>query len=67
MERPSRLPKITGQHTVYNFVEEASSFKAYDFELKGEEGFTEAARVCKIHSVDAKANLIEPPPIEQHN
>ena len=64
MERPSKLPKITGSSTVYNFVEEACSFKAYNFELKGDEGFAESAKVCKIHSVNARDNQVEPAPIE---
>ena len=65
MDKPNKLPKINGSQTVYNFVEECCRFKAYNFELKGDEGFAETAKVCQIHSVNARDNLIEPTPMEQ--
>ena len=64
MEKPSKPIKIYGEKTTYNFVEECHKFKAKKFELKGDEGFTEAAEVCEIISVNARNNPIETTPQE---
>ena len=64
MDRPSRPLKVSGVNTVYNFVEECHRFKTKKFELKGEDGFQESAETCRIISINARGNPVEPPPVE---
>ena len=64
MDRPHKPIKVSGEHTIYNFVEECHKFKAKQFELKGEDGLHERVDVCHIVSVNARGNPVEPPPIE---
>ena len=64
MERPHKAIKVSGESTIYNFVEECHKFKAKNFELKGEDGLHERVDICNIVSVNARGNPVEPPPIE---
>ena len=61
---PHRPIKVYGQQTLYNFVEECHKFKTKQFELKGEDGLQDRADVCKIFSVNARSNTVEPPPMD---
>ena len=64
MEKPHKPIKVTGDSTIYNFVEECHKFKAKKFELKGEDGLHERVDVCHIVSVNARGNPVEAPPQE---
>ena len=39
LEKPMKAIKVTGQDTIYNFVEECHKFKTKQFEMKGDDGF----------------------------
>ena len=54
--------KLTGQNTEYNFVEECSSFKTKQFEMKGDDGLHQHVDVCHINSISARGNAFEVPP-----
>ena len=56
--------KITGDNTIYNFVEEVHNFKIGDFELKSDDGLHERADHCQLVSVNARNNPVEPAPLE---
>ena len=64
MDRPLKPIKISGNNTIYNFVEECHKFKTREFELKGEDGFVERSEICHIISINARGNPIEAPPVE---
>ena len=64
MDRPQRPLKVSGVETVYNFVEECHRFKTKKFELKGDDGFQESAETCRIISINARGNPVEPPPVD---
>ena len=59
MDRPQKPIKVSGEQTIYNFVEECHKFKAKQFELKGEDGLHERVDFCQIISVNARGNPVE--------